>query len=740
MYAVSEAFHTAVLNGSKQKAMLMFSDTLLTNSNIAMNGGIVFTDPFCSKSELIIGLAPSSYIDVSVINDKKQFDSFSFGEFSASLGVNVSSGTYTPTAGAIACVDLDGDIYSIHDSSPYVRRNGSGLTKQPEFIPASIIYWGGYLYVISATGVYYRYGNGLTHDGLNEYTHTELAAFTHEYLGSVIEYGNEYAVNDVMTYNGLLWAANNTAFVYRDNEYTEYDIDGSYDLYEMCPLGIFNADRPATTRKIIIKFSAFDNMEKFNIDITDWFSSLTYPLTLGEMYAALCAQIGISTTTTTFINSTYTYTSAPFTSTSLTGKQLLKYIAEAACSIARCDRDGYLELAWFGSVSHEINEFINFSPSEYEVPIINNVQVQAETTEDVAFISSVTEGDNTYVLLANPLFVGNNEADLSIFGNPIASRLFTFNAFTPININVVADWSLQGGDIITVRYSEYTDTPEATWEDWSAYEWGELSGVPWSSEIMFYDMPIYSIVIKWNGVARANISNTGLSARDTTSVPNRQQFSNSQTQRIGMISADRIDVDNLWVKHLDAAEGDFDQLDLADPEETFLGMRLGQFARGVGYASGIRWNLDNAYEWGLFQDEYGNPTLSTQDYFYLYSAIYTYFITPMLDISNSVYIGDNCSAESFTDRTRGYSGDALAAIAKISNNKNGDIDHSSLPPEARKRISVKPKGIRGRNIRIETEGRDLGAMISILTKAVQQLSDIVKEQQKQLDSLKKERI
>jgi hypothetical protein len=65
-----------------------------------------------------------------------------------------------------------------------------------------------------------------------------------------------------------------------------------------------------------------------------------------------------------------------------------------------------------------------------------------------------------------------------------------------------------------------------------------------------------------------------------------------------------------------------------------------------------------------------------------------------------------------------YFGDALSDIRKIKGKPDGHLDMSSLPSYARKIIERKDKKT-GKTI-VE-EGRDLGAMISILTKAVQEL-------------------
>ena len=112
-------------------------------------------------------------------------------------------------------------------------------------------------------------------------------------------------------------------------------------------------------------------------------------------------------------------------------------------------------------------------------------------------------------------------------------------------------------------------------------------------------------------------------------------------------------------------------------------------------------------------------------------------LTAALTIYNNanVYMAADCSALSFTDRTPYFKGDALAVIKNIKGKKNTEggyeIDHSTLPDIARKTIrrkvpisSIIEEGF----LDMEEEGRDIGAMISILTVAIQQ-------QQTQIEAL-----
>lgn len=111
-------------------------------------------------------------------------------------------------------------------------------------------------------------------------------------------------------------------------------------------------------------------------------------------------------------------------------------------------------------------------------------------------------------------------------------------------------------------------------------------------------------------------------------------------------------------------------------------------------------------------------------------------------LSYDFYAENNVSALTFTDRTPFYDGNALEEIKQIKG-KDGEIDHSTLPDFARKKVNkykkvdkfiVEEDKKTGKKVTGVTkdlvvdgteEGRDLGAMISILTKAVQELTEKV---------------
>jgi len=96
--------------------------------------------------------------------------------------------------------------------------------------------------------------------------------------------------------------------------------------------------------------------------------------------------------------------------------------------------------------------------------------------------------------------------------------------------------------------------------------------------------------------------------------------------------------------------------------------------------------------------------------------------------AGDVYVPGNCSALSFTDRTPGYAGDALSELKNVINDAQGKISHKTLPAFARAKFTDPETGT-------ETEGRNIGNMVSILTKAVQQLTEKLEAAEKKIAEL-----
>lgn len=102
-------------------------------------------------------------------------------------------------------------------------------------------------------------------------------------------------------------------------------------------------------------------------------------------------------------------------------------------------------------------------------------------------------------------------------------------------------------------------------------------------------------------------------------------------------------------------------------------------------------------------------------------------------VSGDFYATGDVSALTFTDRTPFYEGDALTEIKRIKGTQKNGIDHLTLPDFVKakviKKIHEKDSKTGERKLIeiIETDERNLGNMISVLTVAVQQLTKKVED-------------
>ena len=181
-----------------------------------------------------------------------------------------------------------------------------------------------------------------------------------------------------------------------------YTEGGVSRTYEFTPLGVFIADRPAVVKKKILSITANDQMTLFDVDMPSASAlNITYPTTLGVLYVKLCNYVGVTYKTASFLNSTLAVASEPDEFASATCRDVLGWIAEAACSIARFDRDGILEMVWFNTVNRYYDEhnYSEFTQAWYETAEIDALNVRNANSE-----ASTTEGSgtNVYVISDNP--------------------------------------------------------------------------------------------------------------------------------------------------------------------------------------------------------------------------------------------------------------------------------------------------------------------------------------------------
>ena len=189
------------------------------------------------------------------------------------------------------------------------------------------------------------------------------------------------------------------------DKYQTFTGDGTY---EFAPLGVFVIERPDIVAKDTISVTGSDRMSLFDVEMpskTDLGLNPTSAnsVTIADLLSAMCTYVGVTLATQTFMNDDLSFTSWPSKYfDGRTMREVLKWIAEAAGSIARFNRSGQLEITWFSEVTitYDENNYKDFVPTWYETAAIDGLKVR--NAEETSESSYGTDPENPYVIAGNP--------------------------------------------------------------------------------------------------------------------------------------------------------------------------------------------------------------------------------------------------------------------------------------------------------------------------------------------------
>ena len=98
------------------------------------------------------------------------------------------------------------------------------------------------------------------------------------------------------------------------------------------------------------------------------------------------------------------------------------------------------------------NNCLEIEVAEYQVAAIDALSVKATGTDVGVTIGS---GANAYSIINNPL-LGGTEQQITDKATPIYNQIVTFPSFSPIQMRVITDCSIEAGDIINIVYGGTT--------------------------------------------------------------------------------------------------------------------------------------------------------------------------------------------------------------------------------------------------------------------------------------------
>ena len=285
--------------------------------------------------------------------------------------------------------------------------------------------------------------------------------------------------------------------------------DDTNDVWLTCPLGVYNIDIPKRRKVQLISAGGYDLMQSLDAIADSWWNGLSWGngVTISDMIQSLASTLGLTLSANTLSNlpnASLSFSAPPFNSVEMTYREVMAYITEATGTIARFDRDGCLDLRWFSPAQIDSetvtipadganNPCIVFDIAEYTVAAIDALNVKATGT-DVGV--TVGGGGNAYSIINNPLLGGATQEEITNKATPIYKKLVTLPAFVPIQMKVVADCSIEAGDIVNVLY-------------------GGIN----------YSLPIFQQKLNWRGgYVFSDMISSGDTVRPTVSGPVRKEF------------------------------------------------------------------------------------------------------------------------------------------------------------------------------------------------------------------------
>ena len=239
--------------------------------------------------------------------------------------------------------------------------------------------------------------------------------------------------------------------------------DTANSAWLSCPMGVYIIELPTKRKVQLINAVGFDQMTKLDAICDTWWNGLNWSggLTLLQIVNSMAAQLGVSVSSNTasaIVNSSLSFTAAPFDTVEVTYREVLEVIAEATGTVARFDRNGALDLRWIDTPTISGNpitintdtmgnQCLALNVAEYNVSQIDLLRAKfAEGDIGV----TVGSGTNEYVVQNNLFLNGANTATITDKLTPIYNRLNGAAQYTPISGRFIFDWSVEAGDIINI--------------------------------------------------------------------------------------------------------------------------------------------------------------------------------------------------------------------------------------------------------------------------------------------------
>jgi len=242
-------------------------------------------------------------------------------------------------------------------------------------------------------------------------------------------------------------------------------------------LGRFICEQPRRSSANSFRFTGYDAMIRFDRQIASWLDGLTYPIPMGELLLGLCDHCGVTPQLPLDLPG-QELTLEAFPTASVTGRQLLGWIGQAAGRYFTISPEGLLRAGWYtttpvtlggggrqlrladglladrygrpfgvrGGLPYRLD---SLSYSDYTTTPVERVLIRSDE-RDVGAVwpDGSDQSANTLILQGNPLLTPRQGLDLQAVARRLYEQL-TPMAYTPFSCTLLPGDRLQPGDWVS---------------------------------------------------------------------------------------------------------------------------------------------------------------------------------------------------------------------------------------------------------------------------------------------------
>ena len=234
-------------------------------------------------------------------------------------------------------------------------------------------------------------------------------------------------------------------------EVTVYKEDGTARK----DVGVFILEKPTRPTARTMKITGYDRVSKLDKDLSAWLSGLEeWPYPLTTFAGMVCEACGLEYKPSAVINGDFPV--QQFTRSTVTGRQIMRWLGEICARFCQATPDGKIEFAWYADSGKAITaggEIYCFqkglSYEDYETAKVDAVQLRLANSNDGALWPEAAGAVNSYIITGNAIL--NLQITESL--RPVLANIQAAVAdvsYTPCKVSIPANMDIRAGNTVRI--------------------------------------------------------------------------------------------------------------------------------------------------------------------------------------------------------------------------------------------------------------------------------------------------